>query len=167
MPGESTDIVSPVANGILRMTLSTPISFHASVHHYLADKMTLSGAGNSVHQAVLTMCQQRAVSGIRQMLVGNFTDLLVHLEGTLIGVASLGYSTGRMPSSPIVSAGPRQSRLTSLQNLQIWGRKIRFQNMNADAMRKLVARGGGLVELPAAIQPLLSLYADKCPRFYE
>lgn len=161
MPAKFVDTSSPVADGILRSTLQHPVSFHASVYHFLVDTVDSTSAGNSTHQAVLAICRQRALSGIRQSLKGSLaTGLLPQLEGILVGVASFGYSTVREPRSVDQVSGPRQSPLTRMQNLQIWGRKYRFQNEHTVAMRKLVALRGGLLKLPFALQSLLSLYVD-------
>jgi hypothetical protein len=136
--------MSVVAARYVQQMCSHPASFHAAVW-VCAKGMVDKGSTNQAatkHRRFLDLCHSIAVKSVIQM-ISDLGDLNHPIPANELGMLcsamqSLALGTTDDIPTRATRAGPRQSTLTKLQNLHLWGVAPRWLNYHEEAARRIL-----------------------------
>lgn len=136
--------MSIVAARYVQKIRSHPASFHAAVW-VCAKRMVEKSSTNSSaiqHRQFLDLCHHVAVKSVIQMIsdLGDCDYAIPTDELGMLCSAMQSLALGTTEDVPAHAArsGPRQSTLTKLQNLHLWGVAPRWLNYHEEAARKIL-----------------------------
>jgi hypothetical protein len=123
---------------------SHPASFHAAVWVCAKGMVDKSSTNSSAikHRRFLEVCHHIAVKSVNQMISDlgdcNFEIPTNELGMLCSAMQSLALGTTDDVPARAARSGPRQSSLTKLQNLGLWGVAPRWLNYHEEAARKIL-----------------------------
>lgn len=123
---------------------SHPASFHAAVWVCAKGRIDQSSTNPSTirHSRFLEVCHHIAVKSVIQMIsdLGGHNHVNPTNELGILCSAMQSLALGTTEDVPVRAAptGPRQSTLTKLQNLQLFGVAPRWLNYHEEAARKIL-----------------------------
>ena len=136
--------MSVVAARYVQQMRSHPASFHAAIWVCLkgmVDKPSMSPP-TIKQRRFLDVCHSLAVRSVVQMISdlgeSSYVTPTDELGMLCSAMQSLALGTTEDAQAPKLQAGPRQSTLTKLQNLHIWGISPRWLNYHEEAARKIL-----------------------------
>lgn len=133
-----------MASQYVQQMRSHPSSFHAAIWVCAKDMIDRSSTNLSVrkHTRLLDLCHSIAVKSVIQMISDlgdpNYIAPPNALGMLCSAMQSLALGTTEDVPLRVAPSGPRQSTLTKLQNLNLFGVAPRWLNCHEEAARKIL-----------------------------